>query len=194
MIDSETRKAVFRLHERGMSIREMSRQLRMCRKIIRGIIKEKGSLPTTVRSDKSKIDLELVKKHYADCGGWIQRVHEKLKDDGVCVGYSTLTRMVRQMALGKPPDHRHPQVPDQPGVEMQHDTSPYDVKIGEKTVRVAGSCLYFRYSKQRYLKFYPTFKRFRMKCFLHEALTHFGYSAGVCIIDNTNLADRKSVV
>jgi len=27
-----------------------------------------------------------------------------------------------------------------------------------------------------------------MKCFLHEALSHWGYAAEVCIIDNTNLA------
>lgn len=188
MIDHETCKAVFSLHERGMSIREMSRQLRMCRRSIRRIIREKGLTPNIIRADKVSIDPELVKKHFADCDGWLQRVHEKLKDDGVEVGYSTLTRMVRLLELGKPADHRHPQVPDQPGVEMQHDTSPYDVKIGEKTARVVASCLYFRYSKQRYLKFYPTFKRFRMKCFFHEALIYFGYSAGVCIIDNTNLA------
>lgn len=188
MIDSETRKAVFHLHERGMSIREMSRQLRMCRKSVRRIVREKGTLPRIDRSDKAKIDPELVKRHYADCGGWLQRVHEKLKDDGVAIAYSTLTRMVRQLELGKSPDHRHPQVPDTPGVEMQHDTSPYQVKLGPQTVRVVASCLYFRYSKQRYLRFYPAFNRFRMKCFFHEALTYFGYSADVCIIDNTNLA------
>lgn len=27
-----------------------------------------------------------------------------------------------------------------------------------------------------------------MKCFLHEALVYWGYAAGTCIIDNTNLA------
>src|SRR2546422_7977994 len=32
------------------------------------------------------------------------------------------------------------------------------------------SLLYLRYSKRRYLRFYRMFNRFRMKCFLHEAL------------------------
>jgi hypothetical protein len=32
------------------------------------------------------------------------------------------------------------------------------------------------------------FNRFRMKCFLHEALMFWGYAASRCIIDNTNLA------
>jgi hypothetical protein len=75
-----------------------------------------------------------------------------------------------------------------PGAEMQHDTSPYRVGFDAAPVRVQGSLLYFRYAKVRYLKFYRSFDRFRMKCFLHEALTHWEYAAGVCIIDNTNLA------
>jgi hypothetical protein len=71
---------------------------------------------------------------------------------------------------------------------MQQDTSPYELKIGDKEIRVIGSLLYLRYCKRRYLKFYRHFNRFQMKCFFHEALTFLGYSAGVCIIDNTNLA------
>ena len=50
------------------------------------------------------------------------------------------------------------------------------------------SGLYLRYSKMRYIKFYPHFNRFKMKCFLYEALRFWGYSARVCVIDNTNLA------
>ena len=50
------------------------------------------------------------------------------------------------------------------------------------------SLLYLRYSKRRYLKFYRAFNRFQMKCFLHEALTYWGYTPRQCIIDNTNLA------
>jgi hypothetical protein len=38
------------------------------------------------------------------------------------------------------------------------------------------------------LKFYRAFNRFAMKCFLHEALMFWAYSALLCIIDNTNLA------
>lgn len=79
---------------------------------------------------------------------------------------------------------------------MQHDTTVYNIIIGGKRVKVVASLLYFRCSsrnpridaKMRYLIFYRSFNRFRMKCFFHEALTFFGYSAPVCIIDNTNLA------
>jgi hypothetical protein len=71
---------------------------------------------------------------------------------------------------------------------MQHDTSPYIVKFGTNRVKIVGSIIYMRYSKMRYLKFYRSFNRFAMKCFIHEALTFWGYAAPVCIIDNTNLA------
>jgi hypothetical protein len=79
-------------------------------------------------------------------------------------------------------------VPDEPGAEMQHDTTVYQVKLAGQPTKLIASLLYLRYSKRRYLKFYRTFNRFAMKCFLHEALMFWGYAARQCIIDNTNLA------
>lgn len=37
---------------------------------------------------------------------------------------------------------------------MQHDTTLYRVRLGEKTHKLIASCLYLRYSKRRYLKLY----------------------------------------
>jgi hypothetical protein len=71
---------------------------------------------------------------------------------------------------------------------MQHDTSPYQVKLGTTTTVLIASMIYLRYSKRRYLRFYRRFNRFLMKCFLHEALRFWGYAAKICIIDNTSLA------
>jgi hypothetical protein len=114
---------------------------------------------------------------------------EKLKDEEeIEVKYSTLTRLMRKLGIGEPQDSRCDRVPDEPGAEMQHDTSPYTVKLGGTATRVIASLLYLRYSKRRYLKFYRAFNRFTMKCFLHEALMYWLYTAPVCIIDNTNLA------
>jgi len=189
MIDQEKRKAIYLLHKEGMGIRQICGQLKVNRNTVRSIIADKGGMPYTPRKDKIEVDEQLLKRLYAECNGWIQRVHERLtEEEGVKIGYSTLTRMVRELEIGHPAEKRCGQVPDEPGAEMQHDTSPYRVKIGGREVRVVGSLLYFRYSKIRYLKFYSSFNRFRMKCFLHEALTFFGYAAKVCIIDNTNLA------
>jgi len=146
-------------------------------------------MPVSSRSDKIRIDADLLERLYHECDGWIQRVHEKLvEEEGIQVKYSTLTRMLRSMGIGKPQETRCEQVADKPGAEMQHDTSVYQVKLANIPTRLIASLLYLRYSKRRYLKFYRVFNRFRMKCFFHEALTFWGYAARECIIDNTNLA------
>ena len=117
------------------------------------------------------------------------RVHEKLvEEERVKVTYSTLKRRLRELGISHPPQTRCQQVPDEPGAEMQHDTSPYQVELAGRRVRLIASLIYLRYSKRRYLRFYRAFDRFKMKCFFHEALMFWGYSAPRCIIDNTNLA------
>ena len=189
MIDPDKRKAVFLMHGEGMSIREISRRLKISRPTVRTIIRQRGQMPQTVRKDKLHIDPDLLRRLYHECHGWIQRVHEKLQEEeGIQVGYSTLTCMVRELGLGRRRDARCDRVPDVPGHEMQHDTTVYHVKLSGQRTKVIASLLYLRYSKRRYLKFYRLFNRFAMKCFLHEALMFWGYAARQCIIDNTNLA------
>ncbi len=189
MIDPQKRKAIYYLHNEGMGMREISRRLRVSRNTVKGIIEQKGGMPDLPRKDKKQIDPELLRRLYTECNGWVQRIHEKLTEqEKIKIGYSTLTGMIRELDLGQPRKRRCDRVPDEPGAEMQHDTSPYTLKIGGKRVRVEGSLLYFRYSKIRYLRFYRSFNRFKMKCFFHEALIFWGYTALICIIDNTSLA------
>lgn len=119
----------------------------------------------------------------------MQRIHEKLvEEEGIEIGYSTLTRILRELGLSRSQPARCDRVPDEPGAEMQHDTTVYRVKLGVQRVKLIASLLYLRYSKRRYLKFYRAFNRFAMKCFLHEALMFWGYAPRRCVIDNTNLA------
>jgi len=189
MIDPQKREAIYVLHKEGMAIRKIARSLKVDRKTVRRIIEQKGQVPDSKRCDKKELDDQLLANLHKECDGYIQRIHEKLKEEkGIEIGYSTLTRKVRELEIGRPKNDRCDQVADEVGAEMQHDTTLYKVKLGEKTVKVVGSLIYLRYSKIRYLKFYFSFNRFNMKCFIHEALTFWGYSAPICIIDNTNLA------
>jgi hypothetical protein len=189
MISADKRAAIYLLHKEGLGVCEIARSLRVNRGTVSDIIKQKGVMPQTTRSDKIQIDTQLLIKLYKDCDGWVQRIHEKLtEEEGIEIGYSTLTEKIRELSLGKARNQRCERVPDKAGEEMQQDTSPYKVQIGDKRVLLQGSLLYFRYAKVRYLKFYPSFNRFKMKCFFHEALSFWGYAAQVCIIDNTNLA------
>jgi hypothetical protein len=159
---------------------------------VMSIIDQGGEMPQTIRKDKIDIDAELVRRLYKQCDGRVQRIHEKLTEEvGINIGYSTLSKMIRELGFGKSGNQRCHRVADEPGAEMQHDTSPYRIKFKDKQVLVQGSLLYFRYCKIRYLKFYRSFDRFKMKCFFHQALTFWGYAAQICIIDNTNLPILK---
>jgi len=173
-----------------MSLREIVRRLHLSRNTVRSILKQKGEMPLGPRQDKIRIEEDLLRRLYADCNGWIERMHEKLvEEEGLEVSYSTVLRRVHELGLGQGREQqRCGRVPDIAGGEMQHDTSPYQVELGTTTTGLIASMIYLRYSKRRYLRFYRRFNRFRMKCFLHEALRFWGYAAKICIIDNTNLA------
>ena len=159
---------------------------------MRRIIAQEGRAPA--RAFTPDIDPELLRRLYAECNGYVQRVWEKLQEEhGLKIKYSTLTRWLRLLGISLPPASRCDRVPDEPGAEMQHDTSPFTIALGSTPTKLQASLLYLRYSKRRYLQFYRVFDRFQMKCFLHRALLHWGYAPPVCIIDNTNLARLRGL-
>ncbi|MGB9500007.1 MAG: hypothetical protein ACKVE4_09720 [Dissulfuribacterales bacterium] len=190
MIDADKRQAIYSLYkETGMSSRKISHRMHIAVNTVSAIVEQKGIMPDAARKGRISIEEELLRRLYHECDGWVHRIYEILTEDhGIEIGYSTLTRMIRELELGGKTRRRCDQVPDKPGEEMQHDTTVYKLKIGQALTRLVASILYFRYSKIRYLKLYRSFNRFAMKCFLHEALMFWGYAASVCIIDNTNLA------
>lgn len=189
MIEPDKRKAIFLVHQEGMSINEIVRSLGVSRNTVRTIIQQKGEMPNKTRSDKISIDADLLKKLYEECDGRMQRVHEKLtEEENIPVKYSTLTRMLRELGIGGIEEARCDRVPDVPGAEFQHDTSDYRIPLAGEINKLIASLMYLRYCKRRYLKFYRSFNRFKMKCFFHEALMHWEHSAPECIIDNTSLA------
>jgi transposase len=189
MIEADKRKAIFLLHQEGMQAREIARRLGLSRNTVRAIIRQEGLMPQVVHADKQRIDEQLLRRLYQQCQGRMARVHEKLvEEEAIQVTYSSLTRMLRELGLSQPQKSRCQRVPDEPGAEMQHDTSVYRIESAGRPLKLVASLLYLRYSKRRYLKFYRAFDRFRMKCFFHETLVFWGYAARRCIIDNTNLA------
>jgi hypothetical protein len=156
---------------------------------VRRIIAQSGQMPESIRRPALNLDPELLRQLHQECHGYAQRMMEKLREEhGITVKYSTLTRRLRDLGICAPMSQRCERVPDEPGAEMQHDTSPFVLLVGSQRLRLQASLLYLRYSKRRYLQFYPVFDRFHLKCFLHLALTYWGYAPRICVIDNTNLA------
>ncbi len=189
MITADKRKAVFLLHQEGVSKRAIARQLRLSRNAVRHIIAQSGQMPPPIRPPKVVLDADLLRQLHQECKGYAQRMMEKLREEhGIAIKYSTLTRQLRDRGITGPSQERCQRVPDEPGAEMQHDTSPFMLQVGGRRLRFQASLLYLRYSKRRYLQFYPVFDRFHMKGFLHQALMHWGYAPPICVIDNTNLA------
>jgi transposase len=193
MIAADQRKAIWLLHQEGMELRAIARRLHLSRNTVRTIIAQGGALPARTRADRLVLDEERLRQLYSECQGYISRVHEKLLEAGIKVAYPTLTHRLRDLGISPARKRRCGEVPDEPGQEMQHDTSGYELDLSGRRVRVIASLLYLRYSKRRYLRFYPSFNRFRMKCFFHEALMFWGFSAPQCIIDNTNLARLRGL-
>jgi transposase len=187
----EKQTTVQTLYQQGCSKREIARLLTIDIKTVRTIIASTSTVDHKQRGDKIDIDTVELKQLYHMCQGYVERMYEKLTEEqGVVIGYSTLTRLLREKGIGSGDcgKKRSEHVEDVPGEEMQHDTTVYTQVIGGIRQKIICSGIYLRYSKMRYVRFYKNFDRFTMKCFIDEALRHWGYCARVCIIDNTNLA------
>jgi len=152
------------------------------RRVIRG-----DDVPSPKQS-KYEDHLEVVKELMSKCRGNLVRVQECLKEEhGVQIPYTSLTWMVRNYQLKKAPKKRTGQYVLNPGEEMQHDTSPYKIKLDNKKVTAQCAGLALAYSRRIYIQFYPRFTRFEAKVFLSNA---FEYMQGVCprcVVDNTSV-------
>jgi transposase len=189
MISQDRRTTVRTLRSQGVRFKEIARLAHIDVKTVRTILACPASDAPPARTDKVAVDEGLLAQLHQDCKGYVQRMHELLTEEhGYNIGYSSLTRLVRDAGLGVKRKPRSCHVPDVPGEEMQHDTSEHKVRIAGVQRKVISSGLYLRYSKMRYVLFYRRFNRFTMKCFFDEALRHWGYCAPNCIIDNTHLA------
>ena len=131
--------------------------------------------------------LAWVQACFERAGGNVVRALELLREEhALDVGYSTLTRWVREAGLRAPPK-RSGEYTFVPGEEMQHDTSPHRVLIGEKRVTAQCASLILAYARRLFAQYYPRFTRFEAKHFLCEAARFNEGTCPTCIIDNTSV-------
>ena len=116
------------------------------------------------------------------------RVQELLKaQHGFDVPYSKLTRLIRERTALRARKKRSGIYTFAPGEELQHDTSPHRLTLGEKTVTAQCASLVLAYSRYLFIRYYPVFTRFEAKVFLTEALRFFDGACPRCTIDNTSV-------
>jgi transposase len=186
MISDDTRHSIVALYQQGMKIRQICRTLGISRNTVRKVVqgRHEGHNQSTTAFDEH---LPLIKETYLKCRGNVVRVQEMLADRGISIGYSTLTRLAREHALRQPQKHRAGAYTFHPGGEMQHDTSPHKLVLGEKRVTAQCADLVLAYSRRLFIKYYPRFTRFEAQIFLADA---FAFINGACeriIIDNTSV-------
>jgi hypothetical protein len=115
------------------------------------------------------------------------RIRETLKAEyDTEIAYSTLTRLLNEQAL-RAPRKRVGEYHFDPGVEMQHDTSPHKIKLGDQIVTAQCASLVFAYSRYLFMQYYPCFTRFEAKTFLKSALEFMQGSCQRCVVDNTSV-------
>jgi hypothetical protein len=128
-----------------------------------------------------------MRKIYWRCRGNAVRIKEVLAEEYKHdIGYSTLTRILREAHLRTPPK-RVGRFDFAPGEEMQHDTSPHRITLGNRKLTAQCAALYLAYSRLIYVRYYPYWTRFEARCFLSEALAAIGGATDRCIIDNSSV-------
>ena len=115
------------------------------------------------------------------------RVHEELRADGAQLSYPALTAFCRRHGIGQTPVVPAGQYHFDPGVEMQHDTSPHEVEVGGKKYQAQTASAVLCYSRLLFFQINPRFQRFDCKVFLTDALRYMGGVVERVMIDNTHV-------
>jgi hypothetical protein len=80
-----------------------------------------------------------------ECKRNLVRVHEELVAGGAALSYQALTAFCRRHGIGQPTVAPAGRYEFEAGEEIQHDTSPHEVRLGGKKrkVQTASAVLYY---------------------------------------------------
>lgn len=193
MITPAYRQTILEMAAKGVSIRQISRILKVARNTVRNVIK-KGEDPAQVKVSRYTQYLPIIKDLYRECRGNAVRVREELvARHNITIPYQTLTWIIRKEGIGKTKKKRAGEYVFAPGEEMQHDTSPHTIAFGNHKIKAQCAALVLSYSRKIYVQYYPCFTRFECRVFLAKAFEFMDGTAGKCIIDNTHVIVANGV-
>jgi transposase len=188
MLDQTTRTTILKLHEAGHGTRAIARALGISRGGVKKVIASRSpEVPPLERAELAEPHRERILELFENCRGNLVRVHEELLAGGARLSYPALTAFCRRHAIGCEPREPAGEYCFVPGQEMQHDTSPHDLKLGGRVRRVQTASLVLCHSRMLFFQHYPRFDRFACKVFLTDALTYIDGACEVCMIDNTHV-------
>ena len=188
MLSKNQRMTILQLNGQGMKLRQIAKALRISRQAVRKVIRSNSAeVPSIPRSERAQPHRQRLLELYASCSGNLVRVHEELVSEGAELSYQALTAFCRRHGIGQVEKKPAGQYNFEPGVEMQHDTSPHHAVLGGKRRNVQTASAVLCYSRMLFFQFYPTFQRFDCKVFLTDAHRFFGGAARRVMIDNTHV-------
>jgi len=188
MLSQAQRTAILELSAQGVRHREIARVLQVSRLSVRKVLRSNSSLvPELHRAEKAEPYRQRIRELLIACKGNLVRVHEELTAGGAALSYPALTAFCRRQGIGQTPLVPAGQYHFDPGVEMQHDTSPHQVEVGGRKYKAQTASAVLCYSHMLFFQIQPTFQRFDCKVFLTEALRYMGGSPERVMIDNTHV-------
>jgi hypothetical protein len=154
------------------------------RKILRS---NSNNVPEIRRPEKAEPWRQQILDLLASCKGNLVRVHEELQVSGAAMSYQALTAFCRRQGIGQTPVVASGQYHFEPGVEMQHDTSPHEVEVGGRKYKAQTASAVLCYSRMLFFQINPTFQRFDCKVFLTDAMRYTNGAPERVMIDNTHV-------
>jgi transposase len=171
-----------------VSKREIARVLQLSRLTVRKVLRSNSTqVPEIQRAEKAEPHRQQILELLSTCKGNLVRVHEELQAQGAVLSYPALTAFCRRHGIGQTPVLPAGQYHFEPGVEMQHDTSPHEVEVGGRKHKAQTASAVLCYSRMLFFQIRPTFQRFDCKVFLTDALRYMGGAVERVMIDNTHV-------
>ena len=188
MLNQSQRTTILELHAKGTNKREIAKLLNLSRQSVRKVLAANSTaVPKIEREEKAAPHRQRILELLHTCKGNLVRVHEELVADGATLSYQALTAFCRRQGIGQEPIVPTGRYHFEPGVEMQHDTSPHEVIVDGRKYKAQTASAVLCYSRMLYFEIWPQFQRFDCKAFLTEALRYMGGAPERTMIDNTHV-------
>ena len=188
MLSQAQRTAILELSAKGVTKREIARVLQLARPTVRKVLRSNSNhVPEIQRAEKAEPYRQQILDLLVSCKGNLVRVHEELTADGAALSYPALTAFCRRQGIGQTPIMPAGQYHFDPGVEMQHDTSPHAVEVGGRKYPAQTASGVLCYSHMLFFQINPRFQRFDCKVFLTDALKYMSGAPQRVMIDNTHV-------
>jgi transposase len=188
MLSQAQRTTILELHAQGTNKREIARLLNLSRQSVRKVLQSNSTaVPRVARQEKAAPHRQQILDLLHACKGNLVRVHEELLAGGAGLSYQALTAFCRRQGIGQEPIVPVGRYDFEPGVELQHDTSPHEVMVAGRKHKAQTASAVLCYSRLLYFEIWPTFQRFDCKAFLTAALRYMGGAPQRVMIDNTHV-------